>query len=368
MFRFQESDSSRESRWNRSSSWASAGSIRSRSRSRASAGSIRSRSLSLPPSRASAGSIKSRSRSRASAGSIRSRSLSLPPSRASAGSIRSRSRSRASAGSIRSRFRSRASAGSIRSRSLPPTWPTPALSGATLAQAGAFRRDQVNRTHEEALLEDDGLLEQHGGGVTTQPLLEFQLTLTGQRRTWRDVVNRATFRARLDQRRKPTPHDNLGVELTEALRRAIQRQIDNLTSTTPYTRVHFVMQSDAFTHAFQSAISSLQEFEQGSDRLDTYLQSIAANLSSNQEFTADDSFTIETTFINMPGPGSGHGKKYSVIKKTMWMVRDCITTYVMAIQYRLEWPRNCTEMHGFLKGLVVWRNWTNSKKCCHSTK
>ena len=160
----------------------------------------------------------------ASAGSIRSRSR----SRASAGSIRSRSRSRASAGSIRSRSLcsppSRASAGSIRSRSLPPIWRTPALFGATLAQTGAFRRDQLKRSHEEASLEEDGLFEQHGGGVTSQPLLEFQLTPTGQRRTWRDVVNSATFRARLDQRREPTPRDNMVVELTEALRRAIQRQ------------------------------------------------------------------------------------------------------------------------------------------------
>ena len=159
-------------------------------------GSIRSRSLSLP-------------RSRAPAGSIRSRSLSLPRRRTSAGSTRTQSLFEASAGSIRSPHK---------------------------------------RTHEEAF-------EHHGTGILTrQPLLEFQLTPTGQRRTWRDVVNRVTFRARLDQQREPTARDNLGMELTEALRRAIQRQIDNQTGTTPNTRVHFVMQSDAFTHAFQSAI------------------------------------------------------------------------------------------------------------------
>ena len=42
--------------------------------------------------------------------------------------------------------------------------------------------------------------EQHGGGgLTRQLLLEFQLTPTGQHRMWHDIVNRVTFRARLDQ-------------------------------------------------------------------------------------------------------------------------------------------------------------------------
>lgn len=210
-----------------------------------------------------------------------------------------------------------------------------------MAQAGAFGRDPLKRTHEEAFSDEedddswvfdpkmDELFEQHGGGVTRQPLLEFQRTPTGQRRTWRDVVNRVTFRARLEQQREPTPRDSLGVELTEALRRAIQRQIDNQTGTTPHTRIHFVMQSDAFTHAFQSAIFSVQEFGQGSDRLDTYLQSLAAKLNSNQEFTADDSFTVETTFVNMPGPGSGHGKKYrpgrETVQKLLYRKQSIVT-------------------------------------------
>lgn len=77
------------------------------------------------------------------------------------------------------------------------------------------------------------------------------------------------------------------------------------------------MQSDAFTYAFQSAIFSVREFEQGSDKLDTYLQSLAAKLNSNQQFTADDSFTVETTFINIPGPGSGHCKKYRPGRETV---------------------------------------------------
>lgn len=51
------------------------------------------------------------------------------------------------------------------------------------------------------------------------------------------------------------------------------------------------MQPDAFTHAFQLAIFFIQEFTQGSDRLDTYLQS-CGKLDSNEEFTTNDTFTV----------------------------------------------------------------------------
>ena len=70
------------------------------------------------------------------------------------------------------------------------------------------------------------------------------------------------------------------------------------------------MQSDTFTHAFQSTTFSVQEFEDGSDRLDTYLHALSAKLNSNEEFALDDSFTMEMTFIHTPGPGSGHGNRY----------------------------------------------------------
>jgi len=68
------------------------------------------------------------------------------------------------------------------------------------------------------------------------------------------------------------------------------------------------MQLDAFNHAFQSTTFTVREFEDGSERLDTYFQALAKKL--YQEFTPDDSFTVETTFIHTPSPESGHGKRY----------------------------------------------------------
>jgi len=102
---------------------------------------------------------------------------------------------------------------------------------------------------------------------------------------------------------KSTPTDNLGEELMQALLPAIERQIDKDRT----------LMSD-FTHTFQSTTFTVREFEEGSERLHTYLQSLAAKLNSNEEFTPGDTFTMETTFNRTPGPGSGHSKRYKPSK------------------------------------------------------
>ena len=163
----------------------------------------------------------------------------------------------------------------------------------------------------EALAERDRHYEQLGGGLSRahEPLLEFNFTPTAHRQRWRNVLHKQTFRARIEQKRRPTTTDNLGHEVTAALFRAIDREITRNSTLTPHSTVHFMMQSDQFTHAFQSTTFTVHEFRQGSERLNTYLQSLAHKLNSNQEFTPNDSFTVETTFIRTPSPGSGNGNK-----------------------------------------------------------
>ena len=165
------------------------------------------------------------------------------------------------------------------------------------------------RTHEEAFSDEEEDI-QYGGGVATSPLLEFDLQPVGARRNWRNVLNRQRFEATLRQRRDIAPTDNLGEELTRALQRSIEQQIASDTTLTPHSTVHFTMQSSTFSHAFQSTTFTVREFKEGSERLNMYLQSLAQKLNSNEEFTPDDTFTMETTFIRTPGPGSGHGKRY----------------------------------------------------------
>ena len=147
--------------------------------------------------------------------------------------------------------------------------------------------------------------EQSGGS-----LLEFTLAPTGPRRRWQDVLNKQRYQARLQQMRDATPRGDLGREVTQALRRALLRQIEADPTLTPHSTLHFTMQSGAFDHPFQSATFRVREVREDGERGTTYLQTLAQKLNSNQAFNPDDTFDVETTFIRTPGPGRGHGKRY----------------------------------------------------------
>ena len=77
----------------------------------------------------------------------------------------------------------------------------------------------------------------------------------------------------------------------------------------PHSTLHFTMQSGAFDHAFQSATFRVREVREDGEQLTTFLQSLAQKLNSNQAFTPEDTFDVETTFIRTPGPRRGHGKR-----------------------------------------------------------
>ena len=217
-----------------------------------------------------------------------------------------------------------------------------------------FQINRRRRTYNEAFPDDDDDDEwvfdpalDHvmvGGGAATTLLLEFDLQPVGAWRNWRNVLNRQRFEATLRLRRDIAPTDNLGQELTHALQRSIEQQIAADRTLTPHSTVHFTMQSNAFTHAYQSTTFTVREFEEGSERLDTYLQALASKLNSNEEFTPDDTFTVETTFICTPGPGRGHGKRYrpskaavrGIVKKSRVTIKDkdnlCCTRAIVTMK------------------------------------
>ena len=143
----------------------------------------------------------------------------------------------------------------------------------------------------------DGPSTSHGGEMVGGSLLQFNLKEVGGRKNWKNVLSRKRYQANITQLRDPTRSDDIGEELTDALRRAIEDQIVKKPSLTPNSIVHFALQSEAFTHAFQYSTFTVREFSEGSERLNTYLGSLAQKLNSNQEFSPDDSFTMETTFI-----------------------------------------------------------------------
>ena len=120
--------------------------------------------------------------------------------------------------------------------------------------------------------DDDALLaqavdefEQTGGA---SPLFHFDFTPVGRRRRWQNVVRGQSFRATLQQLRDARPTDNVGKALTEALRVAIQRELQTLNAR-PHDRVNFSMQAHGFVQTFQSVNFEVREFLQRSLRLDT---------------------------------------------------------------------------------------------------
>jgi len=206
-----------------------------------------------------------------------------------------------------------------------------------------------------------------GGGIVTQspPLLDFAAKKVGGRKNWKNVVNKQRYVATLNQHRDVEPTDNLGQELTQALRRMINNQISENNSLTPNTTVHFAMQSDSFDHAFQSTTFTVREFTEGSDRLDTYLQSLATKLNSNEEFVPDESFTMETTFINTPGVGRGRGKRYKpsyaavrgITKRSRITVKNkdelCCARAIVTMKARLDGGSNDPTYKNIARGRPI---------------
>ena len=154
---------------------------------------------------------------------------------------------------------------------------------------------------------------QQGGAA--QGLFHFNLQVQ-QPRGWRNIVERHHFRAISRQLRDPVRGDDLGRELTDAIHRALRHAIAN-ESLSPIDRIHFTLQSDAFSaannHCFQSAQFTVQEAEESSDRFNTYLQQLARQLNSNQSFDPDGDFSMDVTTIRMPPAGRGKCK-YDPIK------------------------------------------------------
>ena len=161
--------------------------------------------------------------------------------------------------------------------------------------------------------EDDELLvkameewERKGqvGGGTKKPLFEFTFTSIGPRRRWKNVVERAQFRAQIRQQREPVVGDDIGSELTNALHTAIQTEVLR-EERSPRDFVNFAITADGFSHAFQSINFRVGEFLTRSVRLNELLDNLAAKLNSNEAFDHNQGFNVEVVFVKTPQPGRG---------------------------------------------------------------
>ena len=61
------------------------------------------------------------------------------------------------------------------------------------------------------------------------------------------------------------------------------------------------------------------EFLQRTGRLDEMLATLAGKLNSNEAFNPDRGFQVDVVFVSMPGPGSGHRKKNTILVVCVWI-------------------------------------------------
>ena len=176
---------------------------------------------------------------------------------------------------------------------------------------------KMKRSWEDTLdSDDDDLFNQvmddfegtQQGGGSRQPLFAFTLASIGPRRRWRNVVERAQYRAALRQLREPVPGDDIGAALTEALHATIERELRREVRH-QNDFVNFSLTAHGFTHAYQSINFMVGEFREQSVHLNELLQELAGKLNSNESFDPEQGFQVEVVFVRRPQPGSGRGKK-----------------------------------------------------------
>ena len=148
---------------------------------------------------------------------------------------------------------------------------------------------------------------QIGGGVSS-PLFAFDVRPSAMPQRWKNIVHKTRHSARLQQSREPEDGDNLGLEMTAAVRRALLSTIALHPNLGEHDQIHFTMQTKALSegnnHCFQSTRFTVAEVRDGGERLTTYLQQLARQLNSGQSFSPGDEFTLDTTTIVMPERGS----------------------------------------------------------------
>ena len=149
--------------------------------------------------------------------------------------------------------------------------------------------------------------EQMGGGGVVSPLFKFKMVPIGNRRQWRNVVQRQNFNVELNQLREPVVGDDIGSELTNALYKAIQTELQR-QQRPQHHFVNFTITANGFEHAYQTMNFTVGEFLNRSTQLDELLQKLAGKLNSNESFNPSQGFSVDVVIVKMPGKGKGRKK------------------------------------------------------------
>ena len=99
------------------------------------------------------------------------------------------------------------------------------------------------------------------------------------------------------------PQFNVGYELEQVLRRAIDREVE-AQRLHDDDHVLFTLQHPTFMHAFQSFHVPVREWREQSRRVTLLLQKMVEKLNSNEQFQLDDCLRVQITTVKDPGQGS----------------------------------------------------------------
>ena len=102
--------------------------------------------------------------------------------------------------------------------------------------------------------------------------------------------------------------DDIGKESTRGVPDMARRVLDsskapNGRDLQPNDRVMFNFSTKKFSHPLQSAKFTVEEIAQDTTRWETYMQTLANQLNSNESFDATDDFQVDMTIIAEPDAG-----------------------------------------------------------------
>ena len=179
---------------------------------------------------------------------------------------------------------------------------------------------ETGKKRDRDACDDDDDYEIAANAMRGGGLFSFDLRDGVMPQRWRDVVHKTRHTARLQQTREAIRGDVLGEELSVAVRNALVSVIELHPTLRPDDRVHFNLQSEAFSrgtnHCFQSAQFRVSEIvdEGETERFATYMAQLARQLNSSQSFTPGDDFALDVTTIRLPEEGGARYKRMDVVK------------------------------------------------------
>ena len=181
------------------------------------------------------------------------------------------------------------------------------------------------------------------------PLFEFNF-MPVSRKQWMKRVEKTIYSTRLKQRRELKESDDMGVAIVNALEESTRQHLTKIEAQDE-DRVFLALTPHGFEHTYQTTTFTVQEFREGSTRLEELLRKLAGKLNSNESFHPDQGFQLDLTLVRPMGTGSGREKDLSPgrmgyamsrsVKKSIIEINNkdelCCARAIVTLKARAEW-------------------------------